>query len=78
MAGQPLSLCSDTQLTTGELCACLKEADLQVLHQEADHITVRAAAEAVVEALAFVDGEAWRGLIVEGAQPRVLALASVS
>lgn len=65
LAWQLLSLSCNTQLTTGELRACLKEANLQVLHQEADYITVRATAEAVIEAFDFVDGEARRRLIME-------------
>ena len=53
------------------------KAHSRVLHQEADGVAVRAAAEAVIELLGRVDAEARRLLAVEGAQPHVVGAAAL-
>src|SRR5205085_6035133 len=50
-----------------ELLDRIHELHSAIVGQEADRIAVRAAAEAMVEALVVVDGEAWRFLVVERA-----------
>jgi hypothetical protein len=55
----------------------IAEAHAGMLHQEADGVAMRAAAEAVIELLGRVDAEARRFFAVEGAQPHVVGAAAL-
>ena len=51
----------------------LGEGQMLGAHDEADHVAMRPAAEAMEKALLFVDGEAGRFLVMERAQSGILA-----
>src|SRR3546814_18428507 len=60
---------------TGQALDRFREAEALRVHHEVDGAAVRAAAEAVVEALVVADRAGGRLLVVEGAEPGMLAPA---
>src|SRR3546814_13556238 len=60
---------------TGQALDRFREAEALRVHHEVDGAAVRAAAEAVEEALVVADREGGRLLVVEGAEPGMLAPA---
>src|SRR5262249_23710502 len=60
----------------GELLDRIAEIEPVTVHDKADHVTMRAAAEAVIEALILADGEGGRLLVMKRAKTAGLVAAA--